>query len=618
PPLMATALTGRLVSSSRDTASSWSIVEGALDIGALEAPDLGFFSATLPRGSPNLSGEAELTGGARYRDGALDAKATVRLKSAGLGQGTLRAGLDGELELELSRARLEDRSGELVARLRGGAMQVNTSAQRFKMRGTSLDARITATKARASGTLEGSLGSFTGRTQDLSIQTTGRIRGELAKMDLERFAGNGKLELWLENLEVGQEKTHARARRFEAIAAWQRTSHGLWNAVSSATFEGLKGDWEDTSWRGEPKIDVRLMDFDSSGGNGSAEVDVVVEDFQSVDRDEPAACPYSRIGRAEVSAKLQFGEPTRGILQARVDGAQLTWDDFRATFGGELSARVSVSRSPERAHVTFGARTFDVRLRSGTSPVHGWEASVPALDFEGHVQSGQKLSGALEVRADQARGRIGRTSLATALESKLRVSAFSPERAEGRFEGDVQLTNTSVSTGERRVEDWWARIQLGSALLRAGQNLDLSALFRADLRDATPGLVALSAEDALPDWLVTVLPLRELKVEGTVNRRCRLTDFTFVSAEGGPLVANGRVQSEPEGASGALLVRLADLELVSAGIAFDPKGTDVTLLAGDTWLGARAREFDSSAREVVERPCPEIPDECSPEPHESD
>lgn len=149
---------------------------------------------------------------------------------------------------------------------------------------------------------------------------------------------------------------------------------------------------------------------------------------------------------------------------------------------------------------------------------------------------------------------------------------------------------------------------LESAALEVRDDLDLSARFRAELRDATPALAVLAAEDEIPGWLASALPLGGLEIQGALDRRCRLTDVHFRAVQGGPLQASGRVQSEPDSVAGAFLVRLSAIEPVSAGIGFGST-TEMQPFAGESWLQARLRALDAVAREATSGPCPEAPDD---------
>lgn len=616
-PLHVADFAANLTSSSRDTTQAWEVTRAEVEVGTLKARELGILNAAFQRPAPKLEGALHAFGRAHYREGKLDANATLRLEGAGARSGSTFSGMSGELTLTLTDADVGERSGKFDARVRGKSMRSGMGQMKVESQNLALDAHLSAQGAQAVGKIEGSLGSLSARGPDYSIEGSGQVRATLEKLDLRSLQGNGRVALDLDAAQAESGPNRAKMTKLEVESEIQRSARGLWDVLLSSRFQSFTGVWEDTSLRGKPEIHARLTDFDPESGRGSLNARLTVTGFESKDRDDPGSCPFSRIKSASARAEVDFGpDGAEGVLTATATGAELNWDDFRTTFGADVELRVDARRAPG-AEMQFSVRTTDLKLRSGSSPVHGWEARAPALRLDAGLRGHRKLTGELSIQAPSASGRIGRTRLNSSLRAKLQVTQVDLDRREGRLQGEVQLADTHVQAGDERVEDWWARIQINSALLRAADNLDVSSLFRAELRDATPGLAALSAEGELPGWLVSVLPLRELDVQGSVNRRCRLTDIHFTSAEGGPLTARGRLQSKPEGASGAFLVRLSSLEAISTGIRFGPTTTKVEILAGNDWLQATLDDFDVTARQIVESPCEPAPSECSPSPSES-
>lgn len=614
-PVKLAGIAGKLTSSSRDAVASWSIRAGELALASLNAEDLSFFNAALGQESPGLSGGLEARGNARFGDDGLSANATIRLGDVEARQGSVSAGLNGELSLELVRARLAERSGHLLARFRAETTRFGAPDLELETRDLSLDARVDATNSLATGTLEGSLGRLSARTRGFSLHGATELRVNIARLDLPSLQGSGSALFRLEKVRASSKAARASALRLQLDSEFHRSERGLWDATLNSKLERLRGVWEDVAWRAEPTLRASTTGFSPSGDRGSVAINLSILDFQLQDQKDPGACPFSRVEKAELRGQFELGaDGDRGQLNARVEHAEFVWDDFRASLEGQLGARLRTSRERSLAEIAFVTRSLRAHLRSGSSPVNGWEATIAELNLEGTARAGEKGSGTLNVQAKQARGRIGRTRIQSDLGGEIRFSGLDPRLGEARLEGHLALSNTGVKTGDNQVENWWARIDLNSTLLRTAENLDLSSLFRAELRDATPGLVALSAEDELPQWLATVLPLRQLEVEGMVNRRCRLTDIRFTSAEGGPLIANGRLQSRPEGATGAFLVRASDLEAVSVGIGFTPVNTEVKLLVGDDWLTERQHAMDAVVRKSLENPCLPVKTLCDPSP----
>jgi hypothetical protein len=98
-----------------------------------------------------------------------------------------------------------------------------------------------------------------------------------------------------------------------------------------------------------------------------------------------------------------------------------------------------------------------------------------------------------------------------------------------------------------------------------------------------------------------------------IQRRCRLTNVQFTQASGGPLLARGLLHSTADAARGAFLIRLDDWGAISAGVGFDPDGTEVALLVGDDWLKRHTRELEDITARILAEPCPSPPPECSSE-----
>jgi len=90
-----------------------------------------------------------------------------------------------------------------------------------------------------------------------------------------------------------------------------------------------------------------------------------------------------------------------------------------------------------------------------------------------------------------------------------------------------------------------------------------------------------------------------------------LTDIHLVQLSGGPALARGRLQSVPDGFQGALLVRLAGVQLISAGVEFDDEHTHFGMFHGDDWLAELNRRFDRQSEQAVNLECPPDPNTCS-------
>ena len=93
-----------------------------------------------------------------------------------------------------------------------------------------------------------------------------------------------------------------------------------------------------------------------------------------------------------------------------------------------------------------------------------------------------------------------------------------------------------------------------------------------------------------------------------------MTDIHLVQLRGGPAVARGRLQSVPNGFQGALLLRMAALGAISAGLDFDANHTHVGLFDGDAWLARWSQSFDRQSDAAVKLVCPPDPNRCTDGP----
>jgi hypothetical protein len=217
--------------------------------------------------------------------------------------------------------------------------------------------------------------------------------------------------------------------------------------------------------------------------------------------------------------------------------------------------------------------------------------------------------------AAAARGRIGATRLSTDLSAQFELDELNLAARSAHGSGSVHVRNAALPNVPDPVSKWWADIKLDSLFGRAEHHLELGGTFRADLRDATPGLAVLASQGSLPKWVASAFPLNGLSVTGSLARRCRLTDIHLVNLSGGPALARGRLQSVPDGFQGALLLRVAGLQAVSAGLDFNANETHFGLFDGDAWLSRFDKYFDRQSDQAVNLACPPDTNLCTePEP----
>lgn len=106
-----------------------------------------------------------------------------------------------------------------------------------------------------------------------------------------------------------------------------------------------------------------------------------------------------------------------------------------------------------------------------------------------------------------------------------------------------------------------------------------------------------------------LLPLNGLDGTLDVKRRCQLTEITFRHIDGGLLVARGRIQNVPGDTRGAVLVRLASIGFLSAGMSLGERGDGLSLFAGDGWLAEHLTTLDEQAALARTHACDSSPKE---------
>lgn len=618
-PLSLSNVSGWGNSSSLDATRPWSITEAELEVQKLLARDLAFFEAATRRPEPRMGGALRLRGRLRYAAGEVSASAEAELQGVRSRVRTLGARVDGVLELELARLRWAEKSGRLLAKLHADSTQVETGTTAVHAHGVAAQGTIEASRGRASGDLSGVLAGLAVESGGSGLETAAKVRARLADLDLDTWEGQGSLELELERARGKAPELQLRARRAWLDAQVHHSDRGQWSVGLEAGADVLAGQWKQTSWTARPRLEGRVSEFSPAQGTGSLQVELGVNEFEAKGPEVSVVCRSARADWTRLSARVELGSSRRRwSLEGGVRSAELVSGDLHAAFDADFSLRAGVTPQADGepqvglepkagseppspiADLAFSARPRNVRLRTGSSGAGGWEARIPVLVLNGALASTPSLRGAVTLEAERAEARIGSAQIRTDVHANGRIPSISVARREARIDGAVRLSETSVTTGAELVEDWWAHLETSGATVRAGEHLEVSAPLRAQLRDGTPGLTVLSAADQVPDWLVTLLPLRQLEVTGAITRRGQLTDWALTEVAGGPLTAKGRVQSSPDAARGALLVRLAEPQAVSVGIRFGSR-TQVKLLAGESWLRTREEALDAAAEAAANR-----------------
>lgn len=367
-------------------------------------------------------------------------------------------------------------------------------------------------------------------------------------------------------------------------------------------------------FQGESALALALNELNLGAHSGQFDAKLTSNGVTVGDTTQNANCAWSRVQALELdtAGKLLPRNATRISVEGELGQAELSWGDFTTRADIGLVAHYTDGLLDQDGAGTVDLALKHAAIQSGGGDKDGWSANVPELGISAKIaQKLGKLSGSAEVRAASARGRIGSTVLKTDLDAKLLVDAIDLNARTAHATGDVKIRNASLPNAPEAVKNWWADVHLDSLHGHAEQNLELGGMFRADLRDATPALAVLGEKGALPKWVQTAFPLRDLSITGSVARRCRLTDIRLVNLSGGPAVARGRLQSLPDGFQGALLLRLSGFQAISAGLDFDANHTHVGLFDGDGWLAEQNQVFDVKSGNATRLVCPPDPDKCT-------
>jgi hypothetical protein len=329
---------------------------------------------------------------------------------------------------------------------------------------------------------------------------------------------------------------------------------------------------------------------------------------------QDADCPWSRVHVVELNARTELLEGWGSTVRVKGEFGQteLSWGDFTTRADIGVVAHFDTGMLSDRGNGTVNVSLRHTSMQSGSGKKEGWAARMPELDVAAQLlRRDGKLSGEAKLSAKEAQGRIGETTLKTDLSADLQVSSLDLVGKRANATGSVHLRNASLPNVADPVSNWWADVKLDSLFGHAAENLELGGTFRASLRDATPGLAVLAEQGSLPKWVASAFPLRGLSVTGSLARRCRLTDIHLVNVSGGPALARGRLQSVPAGFQGAVLMRLAGLTAISAGLEFDSQHTSFGMFDGDDWLAGHNKKLDRESDKAVKLECPPDPDRCN-------
>jgi hypothetical protein len=645
-----------VVSENRDTAKDFRFKEARLNEARVQLGDASWLNRWLQAKNFALSGGAlSLSAHGRYADSVLDGDAVLESEGVSATLGAKRLRYSGALAAQVQGLDPERITGKLNADLSGRSLSMGDGKGELKLAGVQV--HVEARRDEQGNALSGraKLWNFSSTSDGVVVRAPGVsavVSSEQASDGMQRThfdaaiptlvaQGRGarfstaavargtfaqrknrpekSLELWATLkrpravLGSKSDKT-ATTPRVELHAALRTDAVGALHGTLGLAPAAWLVEAGNMRFSGKSALSAEFAALDLARHSGELSARLLSTGVTLGDTTQNADCPWSRAESLQLDgkAKLLARGSTSLALHGESKQTELNWGDFltRADIG--VNAHFD-----QGLLVTDGEGQLDLTLRnaslqSGGGGTKGWAASVPELEVQASLaRKADKFSGSARLNAPAARGRIGATRLTTDLDAQFEMDNLNLAASTVHGSGAVHVRNAALPNVPEPVSNWWANVKLDSLFARAQENLELGGTFRADLRDATPGLAVLAQQGSLPAWVASAFPLRGLSATGSLARRCRLTDIHLVQLEGGPAVGRGRLQSVPDGFQGALLLRVAGLGALSAGLDFDAEHTNFGLFAGDDWLSRFNRSFDRQSDNAVKLQCPPDPNRCT-------
>jgi hypothetical protein len=650
-------LSATLMSDNRDTTQPFQFKEALVDDARFSLRDASWLNRWLQgRGFALAGGGASVLARGRYLNGLLDGDAVLETDGIAARLGEKRLHYAGAVSVHVTHADPEKGTGELLADLTGRAMHAQLGDGEFALAG--LQAHVQARRGATSGALHGEAkllalsSNGTGvdvHAPELTLVTDSEEAADGAQLThftalipaLTAEGHGARLTTGATARGTFAQTKNKREKRLEVAAVLTRPRASIGTAPvkkaiaprvelhASLTSSGARGVLSGTlallpaAWQvdagnmrisGQSALALELSELDLAGHLGQLGARLTSTGVTLGDTTQNAACPWSRVQQLQVNAhaNLQGGESTAVSVNGQLGQTELNWGDFITRADVGLVATFDQGLLAQDGDGKLNLSFQNASLQSGVGGAKGWSAKVPALDLEARLAKRLgTLTATAALKAEGARGRIGETRVNTDLDADFALDALDLKARTAHGSGSVHVLNASLPGVADPVSKWWANVKLDSLYGHAGENLELGGTFRADLRDATPGLSVLAEQGSLPKWVASAFPLRDLSVTGSMARRCRLTDIHLVNLSGGPAVARGRLQSVPDGFQGALLMRLSGLSVLSAGLDFDANHTHVGLFDGDAWLARWSESFDRQSDKAVKLVCPPDPSLCT-------
>jgi hypothetical protein len=645
-----------VLSNNRDTARDFDMKEVRLAEARLALGDASWLNRWLK--GPNFaltSGGVSLLARGRYQNALIDGQAVLESNGIAAVVADKNVHYAGALTVSVEHADPKRFTGGAVADLSGHAMQAELGQGDLRVAG--LQAHVSVNRDERGNAVQGQAKVWNLSTSNAGVvlqapEVTALVTSEQGPDGEQRTRFNAEIPALIATGRGARLTTAAQARGTlsqqknkpeKSVEVWadllkpraqigtspQKSAstprvalHAALNSDAEGALTG-KLDLAPAAWTviagnlrfsGKSALAARLTDFDLARNSGRLEARLTSNDVTFGDTTQNADCPWSRVQSLSLdgSAHLLPRGDAEYTLNGDLRQSEVSWGDFLTRGNIGISARFGQGLLEQDGKGLFQVEVHNARLQSGGDDNKGWSASVPQLSVRANLaRSSGALTGSVALNAPQARGRIGETHLSTDLSADLTLDELNVIARTAHASGAVHVRNAALPDVPDPVSNWWGDIRLDSLFGRADQNLELGGTFRAALRDATPGLAVLASQGSLPKWVASAFPLRGLSITGSIARRCRLTDIHLVELSGGPAVARGRLQSLPDGFQGALLLRLAGLQAISAGLDFDAQHTSVGVFRGDAWLAEFERSFDRKSEAATKLVCPRDPNRCT-------
>jgi hypothetical protein len=386
-------------------------------------------------------------------------------------------------------------------------------------------------------------------------------------------------------------------------------SGGVVVGKGNASVASVVASASGTELRGDVDVAGDVRRFDSAHGTYSFDADMHAKNLSLDDTGHGESCPFTSVREVKLGTKVERltdALPT-GNVDGTVDGVLARWGD--TTLTGDVVVHTATEKTAEnRTVLRADVRAKTVRLRGGDGSRARWVAHAPEVLVDTSFDWGDvPVAGPFRVFVNRAGGTIGKVQMSGDVTADLRLASADKKTETGEISGTVRVRKARLSDGERHVEDWWATLKLDPTRVAAKENLDFDGSLSASFRDGLPGLFVLSAGDQVPGWLPTVLPLNGLSGKLDIHRRCGTLDVSIPELSGGPLTASGKISSQPDELRGAILLRLRDASIISAGIGLGKKSGGLSLLAGDDWLKGHLEWLRNEEATQSSATCPPPP-----------